>query len=331
MHLLANLHPPDTIVPHVAAAATLPGTCSRCLPRRPAIQPARTFSRPWQQQPAAPQPPAMAAPGRIPRPGLQQPLPGTVHDLEADSKYTKRRRRGGLGLSPALTARAAAAVAAGIGLALLLLAGFSGLQSCLSRSEAQHPEPLEPGGAAARAVRQQPQLNGRPAEAGSGAPTFAASTAPVAAAAAANCSCEPLHLDPTERQQMAAEVAATLAALPHRPSTASEPDAVAAEARGDVVAPGRAVIVPGVQPVRVVDQAFGPQSNENIPGALGSLPGDPAACRQHVSWSGTSAQVGAHTCAAVLLTCPLPSCYQLHCFLVSCRCGGLACRAEGIQ
>ncbi|PRW56345.1 glycosyltransferase-like protein [Chlorella sorokiniana] len=65
---------------------------------------------------------------------------------------------------------------------------------------------------------------------------------------------------------MADEVAATLAALPHPAAAASVPDAAAAEAMGDVVAPGQAVSVPGVQPVRVVDQAFGPQSSENIPG-----------------------------------------------------------------
>lgn len=261
----------------------------------------------------------MAAPGRSPRPAQ---LPGTAADLEAPgSKYAKRRRRGGLGLNPA---RGAASVAAGVGLALLLLAAFHGLQSRLSGPQQQRPEPVEPGGPAA-AVQQQQRLNGGPAEAGgpggSGAASLAAATLP-AAAAATNCSCPPLHLDPAERQQMAAEVAATLAALPHRPSAASVPDAVPAEARNDVAAPGQAVAVPGVPPVRVVDQTFGPQSSENIPGAPGGLQ-PPAASRE-----AGRAQVHRRSCnrhgAPLLLQ-------WSHCSLLSRRSRGPACRVEGIQ
>lgn len=223
-------------------------------------------------------------------------MPGTAADLEAPgSKYAKRRRRGGLGLNPALAARGAASVAAGVGLALLLLAGFHALQSRLSGPQQQHAEPVEPGGLAAT-VAQQQRLSGGPAEAqgGRGAASLAGATLP-AAAAATNCSCSPLHLDPAERQQMAAELAATLADVPHGPSAASVPDAVPAEARTDVAAPGQAVAVPGVQPVRVVDQAFGPQGSENIPGASGRL--------QHAAAGREAGQAQVHepelpTCAA---------------------------------
>lgn len=239
----------------------------------------------------------MAGPGRSPRPPLQQLLPGTAQDAEAaGSKYAKRRRRGGLGLSPALAARGAAAVAAGVGLALLLLAGFHGLSARLSTPASQQPEPLERGGLAGAAVQQQQHGSG-PAEAGGptggSAFTLAAAAMPRAAAPTTNCSCPPLHLDATERQQMAAEVAATLAAMPHRPSARSVPDAAPAEARSDVVAPGQAVSVPGAQPVRVVDQSFGPQSSENIPGAPGWLAGGvarAAICCRLGSWAGTCLQ-----------------------------------------
>ena len=48
-------------------------------------------------------------------------------------------------------------------------------------------------------------------------------------------------------------------------------DALPADAAVDVLAPGQQVAVPGTQPPRVVDEAWGLQTSANIPGAGDSV------------------------------------------------------------
>lgn len=188
----------------------------------------------------------------------------TLEQLEAgerSNKYDKkRRRRRSLG-APGLLWRSAASTAAGVAAALLLLACGAALHGSLARPRGPQ-QALEQGQPAAGGPVAG--SNGGWARAGSALESGKAAAAS-AAAGSANCT---VRLAEADRGLLEREMLGMVRALSDRHAwTAGLPDALPAEAAADVVAPGQRVAVPGAQPPRVVDEAFGPQTSANIPGA----------------------------------------------------------------
>ena len=218
---------------------------------------------------------------------LPRPQPCSPDDLEggssAASKHAWRKRRyGGSGLGPGAAAamglRSAACSAVGVLAGVLLVAAVGYLHTRYVVPQVQQLVELEArrGQEAAEQQRHGVLLQRHsgdlalpgPAAAGGPEPAAAAKHRPGGRAAGAGCSCT-VHLHEADAAVLQREIAGMVQALSdEHPWVAALPDAAAPEAARDVVARGQQVVVAGVAPPRLVDEAFGPKHAQNIPGAL---------------------------------------------------------------
>lgn len=210
-------------------------------------------------------------------------LPGassSPDDVEAGArKYAKRQRPGSAANQLRLRVRGGGATAAGALLALLLVAAGHRLYSHFLTPQVRQLAALEQQQDLAEQRRHGGLLRrsnamSRRGAALADAARSAAQPTLQPSSPGSNCSCaSEVRLADADRETLRKDIRSMVQALSdEHPWVAGVADALATEARPDVVSAGQQVSLPGLQPQRVADEAWGPQGATNIPGgAAGAL------------------------------------------------------------